>query len=119
MTIFPVNLVSVFSEVGKKTCRCAAITEFCISLYQKTIEDTAVIALTTLFISLPSDFHMNATTWSKKSQNVRNECMFEVRKFQLAISSRLAMAHEKPEGASEAPSPPVKSGEHAYMYKLW
>ena len=41
----------------------------------------------------------------KISQDVRNECQLKFRKLQLSVSSRLAMAHEKPEEASEASLP--------------
>ena len=43
----------------------------------------------------------------KNSQSVRNEFSLKVRKLHLSISSCLAMAHENPKGASEAP-PPAK-----------
>ena len=47
-------------------------------------------------------------TLSEQSlHHVGNEGPLKVRKFQLAISSRLAMAHEKPEGAYETPLPGI------------
>ena len=46
----------------------------------------------------------------KISQDVDNECPLKVRKFQLAISSRLAIAHEKPEGWLLKPLPPLRIG---------
>ena len=56
----------------------------------------------------------NLVTWpdlgAKKNQNVGNECSLKFRKFQPSLSSRLAMAHEKPEvGGSQAFPPPANN----------